>query len=315
LTAACQKPPASTDVGGRPFLDIRRYETFETRMSDTAGFVDRATAQADANTGTVTARPGRTEWRLGGRSAIGLILPCLILLLWQTASSLGWIDAVFLPAPFSVVPAFWKMLTAQNLALDALSSIKIVGQAFIYGSIAAVTLGIAAGLSRSVERFFGPTFDTLRHIPGIAWFPLIVLWLGLGAPAKVLVIAKSVFFPVFLNTLQGIRNVEKSYIELASVLTLTRWQLVRRVILPAAMPNIMVSLRYAAGLAWALVVVAEGLSGLEGLGFLIFRAQGLLLTDQLVVCMILIGAIGFVIDRSMFYLQHRVLRWKQGFEG
>ena len=254
-------------------------------------------------------------WALKSRTLIGLILPVIVFVLWQTATANGWIDAVFLPAPITVVTAFWKMLTKQNLALDFLASIKIVGQAFIYGSIAAVALGIAAGLSRTVEQFFGPTFDTIRHIPGIAWLPLIVLWLGIGAPAKVLVIAKSVFFPVFLNTLQGIRNVEKNYIELSQVLTLTRWQLVRKVILPAATPSIMVSLRYAAGLAWALVVVAEGLSGLEGLGFLIFRAQGLLLTDQLLVCMIIIGVVGFTIDRSMYLLQRRVLRWKQGYDG
>lgn len=249
------------------------------------------------------------------RNLTGFILPAVIVLLWQLAASRAWVDVVFLPAPWSVVEAFWKMLTAQDLALDFLASMKIVSQGFVYGAVAAVVLGTAAGLSRRFEQFLSPTFDTIRHIPGIAWLPLIVLWLGLGAPAKVLVIAKSVFFPVFLNTLQGIRNVDKSYIDLAQVMTLTRWQLVRRIILPAAMPNIMVSLRYAAGLAWALVVVAEGLSGLEGLGFLIFRAQGLLLTDQLLVCMVIIGLVGFSIDRGMYRLQRRVLRWKQGYEG
>ncbi|MFD1198732.1 ABC transporter permease [Brucella gallinifaecis] len=250
-----------------------------------------------------------------GANVIGLILPVTLLILWQTASSQKWIQPVFLPSPWTTVEAFWKMATRQNLHIDFLFSISIVSQAFIYGAVVAVALGIAAGLSRRVEQFFGPTFDTVRHIPGIAWLPLIVLWLGIGAPAKILVIAKSVFFPVFLNTLQGIRDVEKRYIELADVLTLTRWQLVRKVILPAAVPSIMVSLRYSAGVAWALVVVAEGLSGLEGIGYLIFRAQGLLMTDQLVVCMIIIGFVGFSIDRLMLALQRYVLRWKQGFEG
>jgi sulfonate transport system permease protein len=264
---------------------------------------------------TGSAAPARQIRIYKGPPLIGLVLPAIILTLWQTAAARSWIDPVFLPAPITVVTAFWKMLTKQRLALDFWASVKIVGQAFIYGSIAGVALGIAAGLSRKVEQFFGPTFDTIRHIPGIAWLPLIVLWLGIGAPAKVLVIGKSVFFPVFLNTLQGIRNVDKSYVELAEVLTLTRRQLVRKVILPAATPSIMVALRYSAGLAWALVVVAEGLSGLEGLGFLIFRAQGLLLTDQLVVCMVIIGLVGFAIDRSMYLLQRHVLRWKQGYEG
>mgnify|MGYP001306892255 CR=1 FL=1 len=259
--------------------------------------------------------PEPPGWWLRGPNLTGFILPFAILVLWELAARNKWIDPVFLPEPAKVVTAFWTMLTKQRLAFDFLASISIVGQAFLYGSVAAIVLGIAAGLSRRVEQFFGPTFDTVRHIPGIAWLPLIVLWLGIGAPAKILVIAKSVFFPVFLNTLQGIRNVEKNYIELADVFTLTRWQLVRKVILPAAMPSIMVSLRYAAGLAWALVVVAEGLSGLEGLGFLIFRAQGLLLTDQLLVCMVIIGLVGFAIDRSMFLAQKRVLKWKQGYEG
>lgn len=254
------------------------------------------------------------RWAAGG-GWIGLILPLGILALWQTATSLGWIQPVFLPSPLATVKAFWQMLTQQSLHRDFIVSISIVGQAFIYGSVAAVVLGIAAGLSSRVERFFGPTFDTIRHIPGIAWLPLIVLWLGIGAPAKILVIAKSVFFPVFLNTLQGIRNVDKNHIELAKVLTLTRAQLVRKVVLPSATPSIMVALRYSAGLAWALVVVAEGLSGIEGIGFLIFRAQGLLLTDQLIVCMVIIGLVGFAIDRGMYFAQRRVLRWKQGFDG
>lgn len=276
------------------------------------------TSSADFIGGVVPARPARppsSRWRISGDAFIGLVLPAIILGLWQASASFGWVDAVFLPAPATVATAFWTMLTKQRLAWDFLASIEIVGQAFLYGSALALVLGVAAGLSRRVERFFGPTFDTIRHIPGIAWLPLIVLWLGIGAPAKVLVIAKSVFFPVFLNTLQGVRNVDRSYVELADALTLTRWQLVRKVILPAALPNILVSLRYAAGLAWALVVVAEGLSGLEGLGFLIFRAQGLLLTDQLLVCMVVIGLVGFAIDRGMFFVQRRLLRWKQGFEG
>lgn len=254
------------------------------------------------------------QWLVPSR-AIGFLLPAGVLLLWQTAASLEWIDPVFLPAPIKVVEAFFKMLTEQRLLWDFAVSLSLVAQGFLYGAFAALVLGVAAGLSKRFEQFLSPTFDTVRHIPGIAWFPLIVLWLGLGAPAKILVIAKTVFFPVFLNTLQGIRSVDKSYIELAEVMTLTRWQLVRKIILPAATPTIMVSLRYAAGLAWALVVVAEGLSGLEGLGFLIFRAQGLLLTDQLLVCMVIIGLVGFGIDRSMYLLQRWVLRWKQGFEG
>lgn len=264
---------------------------------------------------TQPAAAPRRSWRPAPGWWIGAILPLALLALWQTASTLGWVRPVFLPPPEAVVRAFGRMIASESFHLDFFESITIVSQSFVIGALAALVLGVAAGLSRNVERFFGPTFDSVRHIPGLAWLPLIVLWLGIGAPAKILVIAKSVFFPVFLNTLQGIRSAEKSHIELAQVLTLTRAQLVRKVILPGAVPSIMVSLRYSAGLAWALVVVAEGLSGLHGLGFLIFRAQSLLLTDQLLVCMVVIGLVGYAIDRLMFALQRRVLRWKQGFNG
>jgi sulfonate transport system permease protein len=247
------------------------------------------------------------------RLYIGLLLPTLLIGLWQTASSYEWVEPIFLPKPISVVKSFWYMLNKQELLSDIWASVYIVTQGFAYGAIAAVSLGLAAGLSRNTELFFGSTLNTLRHIPTIAWLPLIVVWLGLGAPAKILIIAKSVFFPVFLNVLQGIRSIDKNYIELAEVLKLDKWQLIRKVIVPAILPTIAVSFRYSAGLAWAIVVIAEGLSGLEGLGFLIFRAQQLLITDQLLVCMILIGLIGFAIDRAMFFAQRRALKWKVGF--
>jgi sulfonate transport system permease protein len=247
------------------------------------------------------------------RLYIGVFLPLIIFSLWQSASSYGWIDPIFLPKPINVVKAFVYMLREQSLLGDIWASVSIVGQGFVYGAAVAILLSVAAGLSRTVDLFFGSTINTLRHIPTIAWLPLIVVWLGLGAPAKILIIAKAVFFPIFLNTLQGIRNIDKSYIELASVLKLSKWQLIRKVIFPSVLPSIAVSLRYSAGLAWAIVVVAEGLSGLEGLGFLIFRSQQLLMTDQLLVCMALIGVIGFAIDRSMYAVQQRLLRWKVDF--
>ncbi|MDR3345611.1 MAG: ABC transporter permease [Campylobacteraceae bacterium] len=245
---------------------------------------------------------------------IGVFLPLIIFSFWYIATANEWIDHVFLPKPIDVVKSFWYMLWEQELLNDIWISVSIVSQGFIYGSLVAVFLGVLSGLSRKVELFFSSTLNTLRHIPSIAWLPLIVLWLGLGAPAKVLILAKAVFFPVFLNTLQGIRSIDKSYIELANVLTLTKWQLVRKVILPAILPSIAVSLRYSVGLSLALVVIAEGLSGQEGLGFLIFRAQQLLMADQLIVSMVLIGIIGFSIDRGLYLAQQRLLRWKVGFD-
>lgn len=245
----------------------------------------------------------------------GMLLPLLILAAWELASHLDWVSPVFLPTPERTVSSFFDLLINDHFQDDVATSLSVVGQAFIYGSTLALALGIAAGLSKNIDNFLGPTLDGIRHIPPIAWLPLIVLWAGVGPLGKIIVISKVVFFPVFLNTLQGIRGAQKEHVELARVLTLTQRQLLRFVILPGALPSILVGLRYGASLAWALVVVAEGLSGMAGLGFLIFRAQALLMTDQLLVCMVVIGVIGFLIDFGMRWLERRLLRWKQGFEG
>jgi sulfonate transport system permease protein len=263
----------------------------------------------------VTPEPERSTFQASLPGMTGVLLPIAILSLWETASHLHWVKPVFLPTPERTVAAFFDMVIKQDFLHDFLASIDIVAQGFLYGAGLGILLGGAAGLSRGVARFLGPTLDSIRQIPAIAWLPLVVLWLGIGPLAKVVIITKVVFFPVFLNTLQGIRGVPKEYIDLADVLTLRRAQLVRRIIIPAALPSILVGVRYGAGLAWAMVVVAEGLSGMQGIGYLIFRAQALLLTDQLLVCMVVIGLVGFTIDRGVLVVERHLLRWQQGFDG
>jgi sulfonate transport system permease protein len=137
------------------------------------------------------------------------------------------------------------------------------------------------------------------------------LWIGIGDLAKEVVIAKSVFFPVFLNTLQGIRNVPAQYLEMARVFGFTRSQMLRRVIFPAAAPTILVGIRFGAGLAWAMIVAAEMLSGRSGLGFLLEQSQDMLLTDHLFVVIVTIGVVGFVVDLVLRSIEHRLFRWKE----
>ncbi|GHU38412.1 hypothetical protein AGMMS50256_37660 [Betaproteobacteria bacterium] len=219
-----------------------------------------APARLDASADSAIVR--RVRFFIAQKLYIGLFLPLIILGFWQTASSYEWVQPIFLPKPINIIKAFFYMLREQNLLGDIQASLFIVTQGFVYGTIAAILLGLAAGMSRRVELFFSSTINTLRHIPTVAWLPLIVVWLGLGAPAKVVIIAKSVFFPVFLNVLQAIRSIDKNHIELADTLTLSQGQRIRKIVFPAILPAIAVSLRYSAGLAWAIVVVAEGLSGL-----------------------------------------------------
>jgi sulfonate transport system permease protein len=281
---------------------------------------------AEASTLEIAAQPAvRSEPAAHGRlralrawaagHALGLALPLLVLAVWTYVTQRGLVKPYFLPAPRRTLQAAWQMATEEDLLGDFLVSLRIVVKGFLVGSALGLLLGVVAGTSRTVERVLGTTLDGLRQIPPLAWLPLVVLWVGIGDLAKVVVIGKVVFFPVFLNTLHGIRGVPKDYVEVARVYHLSRWRAATKVILPAAMPSILTGVRYGAGLSWSLVVVAEMISGHTGLGYLIFRAQELLFADQMIVVMLVIGLVGFAIDRILRGLESRLLRWKEGYLG
>jgi sulfonate transport system permease protein len=244
-----------------------------------------------------------------------LILPVSILLAWELVTRFGLVKPLFMPAPEAVGAAFYDMLAHEGLLGDFWTSASVVAEGFLIGATGGLLAGILAGLSKTAEQVLGPLLDSVRQVPALAWFPLIVLWVGIGGPAKIVIISKTVFFPVFLNTLQGIRAVPREYIEVARVFNYSKGLLLRRVILPAASPSIFVGLRYGAGLAWAFIIAAEMLGGRYGLGYLLTRAQDLLLTDQLFVVILVIGLVGFSVDAVFRVTEKHVLRWKRGFEG
>jgi sulfonate transport system permease protein len=245
-----------------------------------------------------------------GEQLTGLIVPLLVLVLWDTAIRLHWVKPVFLPPPTTVLTTFYDLLVNGQFLLDLWVSIFTVVHGFLWGGVLGLLFGTAAGLSRMVERLFGPILNGIRQVPAIAWLPLIIMWVGIGDTGKLVVIAKSVFFPVFLNTLQGIRNVSREYVEVARVYEFTRFQLLRRVVFPAALPTIFVGIRFGAGISWAMIVAAEMLSGRKGLGFLLLQAQDLLMTDQVFVVIVVIGLVGYLIDLLLKRVERRLVRWK-----
>jgi sulfonate transport system permease protein len=245
----------------------------------------------------------------------GYALPLALFLLWDLTARFGWVKPIFLPSPWSVIWTFWDLLFHDRLLADFETSAVVVLEGFSLGTVVGLGTGIATGLSKTVEKILGPTLNSIRQVPPLAWLPLIILWVGAGNVGKVVVVSKVVFFPVFLNTLQGIRGVSKEYIEVGRIFGYTPAQLTRRIILPAALPSIFVGVRYGAGMAWAMLIAAEMLSGQYGLGFLLARAQELLLTKQLFVVIVIIGLVGFAVDYALRMLEARLLRWKQGFEG
>ncbi|MDR1191095.1 MAG: ABC transporter permease [Verrucomicrobiales bacterium] len=260
----------------------------------------------------------RARLRAAGALAdrhIAWALPLLLLLAWELSTRLGLIRPLFLPAPLAVAQTFHDLLVNDRLWLDFTVSVVGVLRGFVVGTAGGLLLGFMAGASRTVDRFLGATLDSIRQVPPLAWLPLLVLWIGAGSLAKTVIIAKTVFFPVFMNTLQGIRGVAREYIEVGRVFGLGRAQLLRRIVIPAALPGIFTGLRFGVGLAWATIILAEMLGGRQGLGYLLTRAQELLLTSQLFVVIVIIGAVGLLIDKGLRRVEARLLHWKKGFEG
>ena len=243
----------------------------------------------------------------------GLLLPMTILVVWETVAHLHLVKPVFLPAPSLIFKTFINLIRTDSFLEDIWFSVHTVIRGFAWGLVFGLPFGTAAGMSKSFEKIFGPLLNAIRQVPPLAFLPLIVLWFGIGDIGKMVVIAKAVFFPVFLNTLQGIRTVNREYVEVARVYEFSRYQLIRRVIFPGALPSIFVGIRFGAGLAWVMIVAAEMLSGRKGVGYILTRGQDLLQTDEVFVVIFLIGMIGFVIDKLLRDTEGHLIKWKKSF--
>jgi len=286
-------------------------EPLTLTRSKPVGYIRRATAVRSV----VQARPSLQLGKKIPDFWLKSLLPTALLIVWEIASRFEWFDPVFLPRPHLVAKAFYELLFKDRLLVDLRVSAVTVFAGFSIGAGLGLLTGIGAGLSSTVDKVLGTTLNSIRQVPPLAFLPLIILWAGAGNAGKIAVISKVVFFPVFMNTLQGIRGVAREYIEVGKIFEYSRLRLLRKVILPAALPSIFVGIRYGAGMAWSMIIAAEMLGSRRGLGYLLMRSQELLLTDQLFLVIIIIGLVGFAVDVGLRRLESRLLRWRRGFDG
>ena len=270
-------------------------------------------AQTATTRGGLISLRTRNALKIVADRLIGLLVPVIILVVWETVAQLHWVKPVFLPAPTLVLKAFFNLIRTDSFLDDVWLSVHTVVRGFAWGLVFGISFGTSAGMSKTVEKLFGPILNAIRQVPPLAFLPLIVLWFGIGDIGKMIVIAKAVFFPVFLNTLQGIRTVNREYVEVARVYEFSRYQMIRRVIFPGALPSIFVGIRFGAGIAWVMIVAAEMLSGRHGLGYVLTRGQDLLQTDEVFVVIVVIGLIGFMIDKLLKDTESRMIKWKRSF--
>ncbi len=251
----------------------------------------------------------------GGRLARAILVPAAVLVLWEVASRTGAVSAIVMPAPSRVVVRWWEYAASGEMLEDALGSLWRVLGGFVIGAGLALPLGLLMGAKEWVNDLFDPILQVLRPIPPIAFIPLAILWFGLGNPPAFFLIALGAFFPVLVNTIAGVRNVDAIHVRAARNLGAPEWTIFRRVILPSAMPHVLSGMRIGIGVAFIVVIVAEMTAVNQGLGYRILEAREYFWSDKIIAGMITIGVIGLAIDGVMGRITARVLRWHRGIEG
>ncbi len=265
----------------------------------------------------IAPRSGR-PFAFVGRKALARIAPWLvplaILAAWELAARSGALSTRVLPEPLAVVKAAWSLIESGEMLQDVRVSTWRAISGFAIGGGIGLVLGLATGLFKPAETALDSTIQMIRNIPALAMIPLVILWFGIEEQAKVFLVALGVFFPVYVNTFHGIRSVDANLIEMARSYGLRGFALYREVILPGALPSILVGVRFALGLMWVTLIVAETISAQSGIGYMTMNAREFLQTDVVVVGILLYAALGKLADWLAKWLERAALRWHPAYQ-
>ncbi|MFM0550455.1 ABC transporter permease subunit [Paraburkholderia sediminicola] len=237
------------------------------------------------------------------------IVPALVLVLWEAAARLGLIAPQVLPAPSSVAETALDLARNGDLFVHLGVSLLRAVAGFVVGGVIGITLGIMVGFSPLAQALFDRSIQMVRAVPFLAMLPLVIVWFGVGEVAKIFLVALAVLFPIYINTMLGIRQIDPKLMELAKVIGLNWTAIVRRIILPGAMPSILTGVRYALAHAWLALVIAETLATTKGIGFLAMDAREFLQTNVILLTMIIYAIIGVVADALVRLLETHFLSW------
>jgi sulfonate transport system permease protein len=244
---------------------------------------------------------------------VGIVLPAVVLGAIELAAWLGWSGSRALPPPSEVLRTLIG-LGGPALGLHVLASTGRVAAGFALGSGLALAAGSAVGLSQRVSAWLDPSVQGLRAIPSLAWVPLLLLWLGIDETPKIVLIAIGAFFPVYLGVASGFRGVDRKLVEVGRLFGFSRLALVRRVLLPAALPSVLTGLRNGLGLAWMFMVAAELIAASSGLGYLLTDGRETGRADIVLAAIALLALLGKLSDGAMRALERRLLVWRDAFE-
>jgi len=242
------------------------------------------------------------------------LLPAALILGWEFAAKVGWLSSRILPEPWAVARAAWSLTLSGELWTHVRVSAWRAISGFAVGGGLGLLLGLLTGTFKQAETLLDTSIQMIRNIPALALIPLVILWFGIDESSKLFLVSIGVFFPVYLNTFHGIRSVDKGLIEMARSYGLSGWPLYRDVILPGALPSILVGVRFALGLVWVLLIVAETISAQAGIGYMTMNAREFLQTDVVLVGILLYALLGKLADILARVLERYWLRWHPGYQ-
>jgi len=248
-----------------------------------------------------------------GRRLTPWIAPTLFLLAWQVLTTAGIVSTKILPSPAAVLAAAVTLIQSGDLFKNLAVSAGRAGIGLAIGGTLGFSLGLLTGASRLAENLLDGIVQMLRTIPNLALIPLVILWFGIGEQAKVFLIAVGVFFPLYLNTYHGVRTVDAGLVEMARSYGLRSGALFRHVLLPGALPSVLVGLRFALGAMWLTLIAAEALAAESGIGFMTTTAREFMQTDIVLVGTLLYAILGKLADATAKSLERRLLRWHPGY--
>ncbi|UUU20229.1 ABC transporter permease [Streptomyces sp. DSM 40750] len=241
--------------------------------------------------------------------------PLLLLALWQLLSVTGVLTADVLASPGRTAQVAGDLIGDGSLPAAMGTSLQRVALGLLFGTVVGTGLALVSGLFRVGEDLVDASVQMLRTVPFVGLIPLFIIWFGIGEAPKVAIITLGVSFPLYLNVYAGIRGVDAQLIEAGESLGLSRWGLVRHVVLPGALPGAMTGLRYSLGIAWLALVFAEQINADAGIGFLMVQARDFLRTDVIVVCLIVYAFLGLLADFIVRSLERLLLQWRPTFTG
>jgi taurine transport system permease protein len=286
------------------------------------------TDQSNANTRSTAAgliarlarerptRPGETYGVPGSGDTMMLSLATIAMLLfaWWLITAMGWVKPLFVPSPLAIIEKFitvWNQgFTGTPLWAHILISTARVFGAFLLACVVGIPLGLAMGISPVIRGIFDPPIEFYRPIPPLAYLPLMIIWFGIGETSKVLLIFLSVFAPIALGARSGVRSAAIEQIHAAYSFGATRWQVLRHIILPSAMPEILTAMRIGIGFGWTTLVAAEMVAATQGIGYMVLTASQFLQTAVVIMGIIVIAAIAYLFDLVMRSVERKVVPWK-----